>query len=80
MLQKYVDYDYDAFNRLWKVLYPGDGSHYEEYLYDGNDNLTNSATPAAMSPSISTTPWTGWRAKFGPAPSPPAWTMTPRTT
>ena len=40
VLQKYVDYDYDAFNRLWKVLYPGDGSPYEEYIYDGNDNLT----------------------------------------
>ncbi|PID73234.1 MAG: hypothetical protein CSB33_04760 [Desulfobacterales bacterium] len=37
-LAAYMDFIYDAFNRLNKIIYPGTGSPYEEYGYDGNDN------------------------------------------
>ncbi len=37
-LRKYADFQYDNYNRLSKLLYPGGAG--EQYGYDGNSNLT----------------------------------------
>ena len=38
VLKQFEDYEPDDFNRLKKIIYPGEA--YEEYAYDGNDSLT----------------------------------------
>jgi hypothetical protein len=39
--QKYVDYEHDAFNRLWKVLHPGDGAPTKNTSMTETTILTN---------------------------------------
>ncbi len=45
-LTRYLDFEPDNLNRLWKTIYP-DGT-YEQRLYDANDNLESLRAPTAL--------------------------------
>ncbi|MBI5558770.1 MAG: RHS repeat protein, partial [Deltaproteobacteria bacterium] len=46
LLTRYVDFDYDDYNRLMKTIYPGGA--FEERLYDAKGNLAQVADPNTL--------------------------------